>query len=191
MSGALDRIFAEISSFSKTMGALHTDFISLLKSFIDQFLKMTKDFTDQQRWKGWSIIGFSGISATCAVIGAALPKTGTPAGSNPAAQNPRLGANDGISDGISKAMKSVTDKFSDTEFLSSMCKTASEFSHSIGQSAASIWFDGTIGDIEAKRKLVQDVNLPDIQSNKSLHNQKVSQAHEVALSLIHAKSKGA
>lgn len=188
MSGALDRIFAEVADFTKVMGSLHNDFLVLVRRDIDRFLEMTKDLNHQMHWQGWATLGLTSLSASLAVAGALIPKTG-PAGSNAPTFNSRLGANDGISDGFSTMLKSIGQKLSDNDFLRTTCKTSSKFFNGVSP-AADIWFRSTTTDIESKRQLIDRVNLQDGQAKKSMFDQQAQLAQTAVQRILESRSKG-
>jgi hypothetical protein len=186
---AMDRIFAQIADYSKTMGGLHNGSLSLVRRDIDRFLEKTDDLSEQMRWQGWTVLGFTALSASLAIAGECVPKSG-PAGSNGPTPDPsRLGANDGIFDPISKAMKAITDKLSDHEFLRTTAKTASQGCTGLSQ-VSEIWYKGSNSKIEAARTLLQSVNIQEGQSFKSGIRNGVDQAQQAGLRLLESKSKG-
>jgi hypothetical protein len=190
MAGALNRIFGEIAEFSKTMGSLHTDFLNLVQRDIERFLEKTKDLNNQMFWQGWTTIGLTSLSGSFAIAGAIITKASPTGDTNAASSlNSRLGANDGIANGFSNAMKAITQKLSDNDFLRSTCKTTSKFFNGVSP-AADAWYRSTTTEIESKRSLLERVNLQDGQTKKSMFDQQVQQAQQAALRLLESKSKG-
>lgn len=188
MSGTLDKIFAQVAGYTKSMANLHNDFLILVKRDIDRFLEKTNDLTNQMNWQGWTTIGLTSLSASLAIAGALIPKSSSAAPNTPNL-NPRLGANDGITDGFSSAMKAITQKLSDHDFLRTTCKTTSKFFNGVG-SAADVWYRSSNTATETKRSLLERINIQDGQSKKSIFDQQVQQAQTAALRLLEAKSKG-
>lgn len=187
MSGALNKIFAEVTDFTKTMGTLHRDFLTLVQRDINHFLEITQDLTNQMNWQGWTTIALTSLNASCSIAGACFPK----AADNAAAQavNPRLGAHDGITDGFSNIMKTITQKLSDNNFLRTTCKTASKTFDGLGN-ASSIWFRSSETKLEGNKALIQSVNLQDGQAKKSQMDQQVQMAQQAVSRLLDSKSKG-
>jgi hypothetical protein len=149
---------------------------------------MTKNLSNQMYWQGWTTVGLSSLSASLAIAGAIIPKSG-PASSASSSLNSRLGANDGIGDGFSNVMKTITQKLSDNDFLRTTCKTTSKFFNGVTP-AADVWYRSTTTEIESKRSLIQTVNLQDGQAKKSTFDQQVQQAQQAAQRLLESKSKG-
>ncbi len=190
MEGALSRIFGEIAEYTKTMGKLHGDFLTLVSADIYHFQEMTNNLKNQMNWQGWTILGLTSLSASLAIAGAFIPKAG-PAGSTaspPAAANSRLGAN-GIADGFSNAMKAIQEKLSNNDFLRTTCKTTSKFFDGVTP-VAQVWSSGKTTEIETKRTLLERVNLQDGQAKKSTFEQAAQQAQQAATRLLDSKAKG-
>jgi ankyrin repeat protein len=189
MAEALNKIFGEIAEYTKTMGSLHNDFLHIVRRDIDRFLEKTRDLNNQQNLQGWTILGLTSLSASLAIAGALIPPKATPAAASNAPTDPRLSTNAGINDGFSKTMKAIGDKLADNDFLSTTCKTTSKFFDGVTP-AAKIWFDSKTTDIESKRTLLERVNIPNAQGNKSTLDQNVSQAQQAALRILESKTKG-
>jgi hypothetical protein len=182
----LDKIFAEISSFSKTMGSLHSDFLTLVRTDIERFIEKTKSLQNQYHWQGWSVIALSAAGASLAIAGSLIPK-GANAASAATSADPRLGANDGITDAASKAMKWIAGCLKDNEFLRSTCKTASKFFNGVTP-AANIWYQGKITECESKRELLR-LCFQEEQQEKTGFSQEAKRAQEAALSILQSKAK--
>jgi hypothetical protein len=183
MTEALNRVFAEIATFTTTMADLHHDFLSLVQRDIERFLDQTKSLTHQMHWHGWTTLGLTSLSASLAIAGALIPKGGP---ANTPAPDSRLGANGGIPD----ALKAITDKLSDNDFLRTTCKTTSKFFNDGVTPAANVWHSSTTTDKQSKLTLLERINLQDGQSKKSDVDQKVQQAQQAALRLSEIKSRG-
>ncbi len=184
----MHRIFAEVADFTKTMGQLHGDFLNMVRRDIDRFLEMTNDLTKQMNWQGWTTVALTSISGTLAVAGNFFPKSGANAATPPV--SPRGGAHDGITDGFSNMLKTITQKLSDNDFLRSTCKTVSKAFGSF-ENVANVWFRGSQTKLESDRSLMERVNLQDGQAKKSTMDQQVQLAQQAISRLIDAKSKGA
>ncbi|MGC1878428.1 MAG: hypothetical protein WA347_09000 [Rhabdochlamydiaceae bacterium] len=190
MPAALDRVFAEVADYSRTMGGLHHNFLDLVKRDVDRFLEKSKNLSDQMFWQGCAILGLSTISASLAIAGELVPKSG-PAAANTPTLDRRLNTNDGITDGFSNAMKAISQKLSDNDFLRTTCKTASHFFGEGGLSrVVQTGFQSTTTKIEAAKSLLMSCNISDGQGKKSMFDQQVNQAHQAALRLLESKSKG-
>src|SRR3990172_2222345 len=100
---AIEKVFSTITEFTKTMGSLHGDFLSIVRRDIDRFKEMTESLNSQMQWQGWATIALSSVSASLAVAGALIPK----AGAAPAL-DPRLSVADGISDPLSSILKTLS-----------------------------------------------------------------------------------
>jgi hypothetical protein len=184
----MNRIFAEVADFTKTMGKLHGDFLSIVQRDMARFVELTNDYTKQMNWQGWTTIALTGIGASLAVAGTFFPKNAANAATPPA--SPRLGAHNGITDGFSNMMKTITQKLSDNDFLRTTCKTSAKAFNGVND-AANSWFKSTQTKLESARSLIQSVNLQDGQAKKSTMDQQVQLAQQAISRLIDAKSKGA
>lgn len=185
MSGALDKIFAEVASFTKTMGTLHNDFLVLVQRDIDRYLEQTKDLSQQMNWQGWTVLTLAVSSGVLGIAGAAMPKAGPDA----APANFRLAANDGITDPISDAIKAIGAKLSDTELLKAACQSTSQFFTSLGPVANS-WFDSMKTEIESKRSLLDRINIQDGQSKKSMFDSQAQAAQTAVQRILESRAKG-
>ena len=184
----MNRIFAEVADFTKTMGKLHGDFLSIVQRDIARFEELTNDYTNQLNWQGRLTIALTLFNGTFMVAGNFFPKnTGNAATT---AVSPRLGAHDGITDGFSNLLKTITQKLSNNDFLRSACKSASKICDGLGD-ASKVWFNSTQTKLESARSLIQSVNLQDGQAKKSTMDQQVQLAQQAISRLIDAKSKGA
>lgn len=183
MSGALNRIFAEVADFTHTMAGLHHDFLNLVQRDIDRFFEKTNDLTNQMHWQGRTTIVLSSLSASLAIAGALIPKS-DPAGNTPTV-NSRLAANGGIND----SLKEITKKLTDNDFLRTTCKTTSKFFNGVTP-AADAWYRGITTEIESKKALLERVNLQDGQGKKSSLDQQVQQAQQAITRLLDSKAKG-
>jgi hypothetical protein len=189
MSGALNKVFAEIADFTKTMGSLHSDFLIIVRRDIERFQEMTKDLVGELNWQGWSTLCLTSLSASFAIAGALIPKGGAANGNAPTL-DPRLAAHDGPSNAFSNALKAITQKLGDNDFLRTTCKTTSKFFGGVSQ-PVEVWFRGTTTDIESRRGLIERVNIQDGQAKKSQFDQNVQTAQQAASRLLDSKSKGA
>ena len=163
MSGALSKISAEVSDFTKTMGSLHHDVGILLQRNIARFLEVTNDLSKQMNWQGWATIGMTSFNAAFSIAGTFFPKVA--GNTNTPAANPRLGAHDGITDGFSNAMKAITQKLSDNDFLRSSCKTAAKGLTGF-QGASDVWFRAAQTKLESERTQYQSIQMQDNQQTK-------------------------
>ncbi len=188
MSGALERIFSEVAQFSKTMGGLHNDFLSIVRRDINRFLEQTTNLTNQMHWQGWTTVGLTTLGASLSIAGALLPKTATDAASGASSLNVRLNAQD-FGDQAQEAIRWIGSKLADNDFLRSTCKTSARFINGITP-ATDVWFRSTTTEIESKRSLLQSVNLQDGQTKKSIFDQQVQQAQTAVLRILESKSKG-
>lgn len=185
MAGALDKIFAEVAGFTKEMGKLHNDFLSLVERDIARYLEQSQDLSQQMNWQGWTVLGLAVSSGVLGIAGAALPKAGPDA----APANFRLAANDGITDPVTDAIRAIGNKLSDTEFLKEACKSSSQFFTSVGPVADS-WFRSTTTEIESKRSLLDRINIQDGQNKKSMFDQQAQLAQSAVQRILEAKQKG-
>lgn len=182
---AMDRIFEAITDYSKTMGGLHGDFMSIVKRDIERFMEMTNDLQSQMQWQAGAVFAVSTLGASLAVVGALIPK-GADAAST-ALSDSRLSANDGIGDSISNALKSIGEKLKDSEFLRSTCKTSAKFFNGIGQ-PVNLLFQSKITQLEAKTKLIE-VCFREGQQEKSVFDQEIRRTQDAAQSIMQAKAK--
>ncbi|MBS0604341.1 MAG: hypothetical protein JSS60_04795 [Verrucomicrobia bacterium] len=182
---ALDRIFSAIADYSKAMGSLHIDFLDIVRRDIDRFKEMTDKLYGQMQWQAWSVVALSSVGASLAIAGSLFPKGASAA--NPLS-NTRLGANDGISDPVSKALTAIGDKLRDSEFMRSTCKTAAKTFNGISP-AANVWWQSQTTDSESKRELYR-LCFQEGQQEKGTFSQETRRAQESALSILQSKSKG-
>jgi predicted secreted protein len=180
----IDTIIANIAAYTKTCSALHGDFLQHVRRDIERFKEMTQSLHDQKQWQGWTTIGLSAFNGSLAIAGACIPKTGVDATAN----QTRLNANDGPSDAFSNAIKAITDKLKDNEFLRTTCKTSAKFIHNITPAVDS-FYGAKQTDMEAKRQLFQ-LGFQEAGQEKTRCDQASRQAQETALSILQSKAKG-
>lgn len=183
---SLERIFSAMTDYAKVMGGLHNDFLGIVRRDIERFMELTDGVYNQMQWQAWTAVGLSAVGASLAVVGALIPKGG--ANPSTALTNPRLGSNDGISDGFSSTLKWIGDQLKDNDFLRSTSKTASKFFHGVAP-AADTWFRSQTTTLEANRELMR-VCFQDANQDKRVFSQEVNQVQQTALSILQAKSKG-
>jgi len=182
----LDGVFSAIGDFSRAMSDLHGSFLGLVRKDIERYREMTGNLQGQYNWQAWTVIGLSGIGASLAVVGTMIPKGGDAAST--ALNDPRLGANAGITDAVSNAMKAIEGYLKDDKFLRQTCKSASQFFHGITP-AAGVWYQGKTTALEADRQLIQ-MCFQDENQNKSAFAQDGKRAQDAALNILQSKSKG-
>lgn len=185
MPAQIDKIFSAISDYSRMMGELHIDHLILVRRGIELFEETSGNISSQMQWQCWGVVSLSALSATLAVAGSLIPK-GPDSAALPL-NNPRLGANDGIGDGISNALKFIDEKLKDSEFLRSSCKTASKFFGDLSE-PAQIWSKSQTTQLESKKELIQTY-FREGQGEKSGLNQEMKKAQESALSILQSKSR--
>jgi hypothetical protein len=189
MSVTLNKIFDQIAEYSKTMGKLHTDFLRFVLADTDRFIKLTENLSNQMNWQGRTIIGLTVLSTGLGIAGKLIPPATPGANPNSSPLDPRLGANDGITDWFSTTVKAIQQKLSDNNFLRTTCKTTAKFSSEI-QPAARIWFESAQTTIQTKCDLIKTINLKNDQDEKSMADQEVQRALEAARRMLDCKSRG-
>lgn len=182
---ALDKIFATIADFSKSMGSIHGDFLQIVRRDIDRFKEMTQSLYTQMQWQGWSVVALSSLSASLAVVGSLIPKGADPASTT--LNNPRLGANDGISDPISNTLKWIGEQLKNNDFLRTNCKTAAKFFNGVTQ-PTNIFFESQKTKLEANREIIR-LCFQEGQQEKSVFSNEGRRAQEQALSILQSKAK--
>jgi hypothetical protein len=186
MSG-LERIFAEITDFSKMMGSIHNDFLIDLHRDIERLEEKTKNLSEQMKWQGWTVMGISAFSGSLAIVGSLIPKASS---ATPVLSNPRLGAHDGISNGVSKILKSIGSKLGDNEFLRSTCITSSKF---FGEGLSSFvqgGYQSKITGMQSKIELLKTVCIQNDQQGTNFSTQQRNQIEQTVLSILQSKAKG-
>lgn len=186
MPVAMDRIFEAITDYSKTMGSLHGDFMSIVKRDIERFMEMTNDLQSQMQWQAGTVFALTSISASLAVVGSLMPK-GAGAAASTTLNDPRLGANDGIGDAISNALKFIGDKLKDSEFLRTSCKTTGKFFDGLSK-PVELLFQSRSTQLDAKRELMK-MSFQEGQQEKSAFDQEIRRAQDSALSILQSKAK--
>lgn len=189
MAASLDRIFSEIAQFSKTMGSLHGDFLGIVRRDIGRFLEETDSLQNQMQWQGWTTVALTSIGASLAIAGALIPKTVPNAASATPSVDVRLSANAGLSDSVTDTLSWLGSRLGDNDFLRSTCKTSSKFFNGLG-TASEVWYRGTTTQIEAKRSLLERVNLQEGQKAKSEADQAVQQAQSAISRILDSKARG-
>lgn len=189
MSGALDRIFSEITQFSKAMGGLHNSFLDIVRRDVNRFLEQTNHLVHQMHWQAWTTIGLTTLNTSLSIAGALIPKTMT---SDPQASanslNLRLNARN-FSDKTQETLKWLGEKLSNNDFLRSTCKTSAKFINGVTP-ACDLWFRSAITETESKRALLERVNVQDGQAKKTIFDQQIQQAQSAVLRILESKSKG-
>ncbi len=181
---AIEEIFSAISSYSKSMGRLQNDLLDIFARDIQRFEEMTGNLYNQMQWQAWSVVALTSLSGSLSIAGACIPKA---ADAVPSA-NPRLNANDGITDAISDFVKVIGDKLSDNEFLKSTCQTVSQTLNGF-QQANGIWAQSKSTDMESKRELIR-LCYGDARDGKGNFSREMTKAQDLALSIVQSKSKG-
>lgn len=171
MAASLDRIFSEISQYSKAMGSLHGDYLSIVNRDIDRFLEKTQTLTNQTRWQAFSILALTTLGASLAIAGALIPRTVVPGGAPP------------------PPLTTLAQKLTDNDFLKTTCKTASKFFNGITGPTEAV-SRSLITKTEADRSLLERINMQNGQAGKSTMDQAMSQAWQAVQRLLDTKAKG-
>lgn len=180
MTASLDKIFAEVASFTKAMSGLHNNYLLIVQTDIKKFLELTDDLSSQKSNQGTTTLVLTGLSGSLGIAGALFAKT-TPAGTPPL--DPRAATNAGFQDSIGQAFKWIGDKLQDNEFLSSTCKTVSQTLQS-GTSVSDAWFMAGQTKTQAAQTLVERVGISEGQAGKSQADQQAQQVQNAALRIL-------
>src|SRR5581483_9744766 len=181
MPAPIDRIFEAVTDYSKTMGNLHGDYLKIVKRDIDRFLEKTGDLQSQMYWQAGTVFAVGALGASLAVAGSLIPKGADPASST--LNNPRLEAN-----GARDILKSIGEKFKDSQFLRQTCKTSAKLFNQVGESTATAYHRAKTTKLEADRELIQ-MCYREGQQEKSVFDQEVRRAQDSALSILQSKAK--
>jgi hypothetical protein len=190
MSSPLERIFAEIADYNKEIAGLHGDTLSILRRDVERFLEKTDSSCTQMQWQGVAVVALTFLSGSLAVFGALYPKNtpNAPSAASPAV-DVRLNANAGLGDSASDWFRWFGEKMNDNDFLRSTCKTASKTFSGITP-AVDAYFRSTTTEIEAKRSLLERINIQDAQQQKSTLSQLSQQAQQAIQRILDSKTKG-
>ncbi len=186
MPAQIDKVFAEISTYTRMMGDLHGDFLQIVRRDIQRFEELTGDISGQMRWQAWSVISLGFLGASLAVAGTFYPKDAL--ASAPPSNNLRLNANDGIRDSISNALTTIRDKLHDNKFMGTTCKAASKLFGNNFSEATQTWYRSETTRLESKKELVQTC-FREGQGEKSAVSQEMKKAQESALSILQSRSR--
>lgn len=176
----LEKVFAQIADFSRTMGILNGDYLKQLRTGIDDFLKKTEDLSAQMNWQGWTTVGLTTFSATFAIAGAMLPQaTGTAPQLSPFDPNAPF----------QSGLRIIGQKLQDHDFLRATCKTAAKTFHGVTP-AADTWGRAKTAKTEADRTLLERVTLQNSKQGQDTCTSQMQQAQNLAQSILQSKAKG-
>lgn len=186
MTESLKKIFAEVAGFTKEMYNIRGNYILEVQTDIKKFLELTGDLSNQKMSQGNTTLVLTGLAGSLGIAGALFAKT-TPAGTAPL--DPRAATNAGFQDSIGQAFKWIGDQLQGNEFLSSSCKTVSQFLQS-GTSVSDAWFMASQTKTQAAQTLVERVGISEGQAGKSYADQQVQSMQTAAQRVLDFISKG-
>jgi hypothetical protein len=159
---ALDGVFSVICQYTKTMGGLHGDFLSLVHRDIARFLEETTNVHNQMQWQGRFTLVLTSFNVALTIAGGLIPKVPTTAH-------------------ISEQNAS--------KFLRNACKAAAQGCSGFNN-FSNTYFQGNITELQAKCSLFKEVNVNNGQSSKAAMDQNVAQAQRAVQSILDSKAKG-
>jgi len=186
MPRTINEIISIMRQFSDNMTGLRADFNTITEESIERFLEETTNVSNQMRHQGRLIFGMNCASAGFAMLGALLtPQTPSNRTTNPSV-NVRLNAQDGLKDLI----HSFANKLRDNEFLSSTCKTSSQFFSGLTPVVQSS-SQAVITEGETKRSLLKEMQIQQGQAGKSYCDGQTQQINSLALNLLQTAARAA
>ncbi len=179
MSGALSRVFSAVTDYNKTMTQFHGSYIGLERKTLSGNREIASDLSSEQHREALALFALATLCAVLKVAVAVSTPAADPAQGNQ--NNPRLGANDGLSDFFKRG----------TEWLHANKGTVEPLADFSGKAMdpARVWYDSEITQLRSKQELVQ-ILLRDEQQARSYFGQEPSRIQEKVLSIIQSKSKG-
>jgi hypothetical protein len=179
----LEKIFAELADYSKTMGQLHNNFFDIVNRDIARFLEKTNDVNNQARWQAGTVMCLTLFSASFRIAGKCFSKAETPVTTGLDLRQAANGACDNV-------LKAISQKLSDHDFLRETTKVCAKIADGAIQ-PANLIFQSRSGTTEAKSNLLEKVIVPEGQSKKSAFLQEMQQANAAVIRFLESKSKGA